>query len=104
MKKIIAVVMSAMLIAIPISGNQASAQPHNDTVLEKAHKLASTIVSDYGVTGLQYAIMDTGKIVLSDSTGVRDNAANAPITKDTMFGIGAVSKMYVTAAAMMLMA
>ncbi|MCE3201107.1 serine hydrolase domain-containing protein [Paenibacillus sonchi] len=102
MKKIIAVVMSAMLIAIPISGNQASAQPHKNTVLEKAHKLASAIVSDYGVTGLQYAIMDKGKIVLSDSTGVRNKAANAPITKDTMFGIGSVSKMYVTAAAMML--
>lgn len=102
MKKIFAAVLSAMLITIPIPMNPASAQTQKDTVLEKAHKLASTIVSDYKVTSLQYAIMDKGEIVLSDSTGVRDKATHAPITKDTMFGIGSVSKMYVTAAAMML--
>lgn len=102
MKRICVAVMSVMLITILQPMNQTSAQPLKDTASEKAHKLASTIVSDYGVTGLQYAIMDKGKIVLSGSTGVRDKASHAPITKDTMFGIGSVSKMYVTAAVMML--
>lgn len=102
MKRICIAVMSVMLITILQPMNQTSAQPLKDTASEKAHKLASTIVSDYGVTGFQYAIMDKGKIVLSGSTGVRDKASHAPITKDTMFGIGSVSKMYVTAAVMML--
>ncbi len=100
MKKIIAVVMTAMLVVIPM--NQVSAQTQKETVQVKAHRLASSIVSDYGVTGLQYAILDSGSIVLSDSAGVHNIATNAPITKDTMFGIGSVSKMHVTAAAMML--
>lgn len=52
-------------------------------------------MSDYGVSGLQYAIMDHGSIVLSDSAGVYDKATKSPITKDTMFGIGSVSKTYV---------
>ncbi|MEC0090236.1 serine hydrolase domain-containing protein [Paenibacillus macquariensis] len=100
MKRMFSVVMTAMLIAIPVT--PAFAQPNNDTAKEKAQVLATTMVSDYGVSGLQYAIMDKGSIVLSDNAGVYDKASNAPITKDTMFGIGSLSKMYVSAATMML--
>ncbi|MFW5436775.1 serine hydrolase domain-containing protein [Paenibacillus apiarius] len=100
MKKMVSILMTAMLIAIPAT--PAFAQLNNDTVKEKAQGLASKIVSDYGVSGLQYAIMDHGSIVLSDSAGVYDKATKDPITKDTMLGIGSVSKMYVSAATMML--
>lgn len=74
--------MTAIYLVTPM--NQASAQGNMETVQEMAQNLASTIVSDYGVTSLQYAIRDSGSIVLSDSAGVYDNATNAPITKDTM--------------------
>lgn len=47
MKKIITVVMAAMLVVIPMSS--ASAQISKETVQEKAQKLAAKIVSDYGV-------------------------------------------------------
>lgn len=96
----VSVVMTAILIAIPVTS--AFALTNNDTVKEKAQELASKIVSDYGVSGLQYAIMDHGSIVLSGSAGVYDKATKSPITKDTMFGIGSVSKTYVSAATMML--
>ncbi|MBU7321136.1 serine hydrolase domain-containing protein, partial [Paenibacillus oleatilyticus] len=38
----------------------------------------------------------------SDNAGVKDKASKAPITKDTMFGIGSISKMHVSAATMIL--
>ncbi|MEK3659850.1 serine hydrolase domain-containing protein [Paenibacillus sp. FSL F4-0236] len=100
MKKMVSVVMTAILFAIPVT--PAFALTNNDTVKEKAQELASKIVSDYGASGLQYAIMDHGSIVLSDSAGVYDKATKSPITKETMFGIGSVSKTYVSAATMML--
>ncbi|NOU91601.1 serine hydrolase [Paenibacillus sp. LMG 31460] len=100
MKKMVSILITTLLIAIPVTS--AFAQTNPDTVKEKAQGLASKIVSDYGVSGLQYAIMDHGSIVLSGSAGVYDKATKNPITKDTMFGIGSVSKVYVTAAAMML--
>ncbi|XOK64500.1 serine hydrolase domain-containing protein [Paenibacillus elgii] len=100
MKRIVSALMTATLIAIPIT--PAFALTNHDTVKEKAQELASKIVSDYDVSGLQYAIMDHGSIVLSDSAGVYDKATKSPITKDTMFGIGSVSKTYVSAATMML--
>ncbi|WP_054026539.1 serine hydrolase domain-containing protein [Bacillus sp. FJAT-28004] len=100
MKKMISVLMTTILITVPVT--PTFAQTNQDTVKEKAQVLASKLVSDYGVSGLQYAIMDKGSIVLSDDAGVYDKASNAPITKDTMFGIGSVSKVYVTAATMIL--
>ncbi|MCF2717208.1 serine hydrolase domain-containing protein [Paenibacillus sp. 203] len=100
MKKIIAVFVSAMLFVLPMTNTfaQGTAEP----IKEKARSLASELVSKYGASGVQYAIMDQGNIVLSDSVGVKNKATNEPITKDTMFGIGSTSKMYVSAATMML--
>ncbi|MCP3796478.1 serine hydrolase [Paenibacillus sp. CH40] len=100
MKKIIAVFVSAMLFVLPMTNTfaQGPAEP----IKEKARSLASELVSKYGASGVQYAIMDQGNIVLSDSVGVKNKATNEPITKDTMFGIGSTSKMYVSAATMML--
>ncbi|GAB1530344.1 MULTISPECIES: serine hydrolase domain-containing protein [Brevibacillus] len=100
MKKVVSVFMTAILIAIPVTPAFALTNP--DTVKEKAQEQASKIVSDYGASGLQYAIRDHGSIVLSGSAGVYDKETKSPITEDTMFGIGSVSKMYVTAATMML--
>ncbi|SFE68923.1 CubicO group peptidase, beta-lactamase class C family [Paenibacillus algorifonticola] len=104
MKKMIAGLMAATLFIIPVTQTfaQANKDAVKDTVKEKAQQLASEIVSNYGVSGLQYAILDEGAVTLSDNAGVYDKATKAPITKDTMLGIGSVSKMYVTAAAMML--
>ena len=100
MKKIILVCIAAMLFVIPMT--HTSAQGNKDSLNEKAQSMAAELVANYGVSGIQYAIMDQGTIVLSDSAGVNDEAHNTPITKDTMFGIGSVSKMFVTAATMML--
>jgi CubicO group peptidase (beta-lactamase class C family) len=100
MKKIISVCISLMLLVIPMT--HAFAQDNKVSLEGKAQSLASELVANYGVSGLQYAIMDHGSIVLSDSAGVYDKASNKPITKDTMFGIGSVSKMHVTAATMIL--
>ncbi|MBY0085619.1 serine hydrolase [Brevibacillus brevis] len=100
MKKVVSVFMTAILVAIPVTPAFALTNP--DTVEEKAREQASKIVSEYGASGLQYAIRDHGSIVLSGSAGVYDKETKSPITEDTMFGIGSVSKMYVTAATMML--
>ena len=92
--------MATMIMVIPAT--QAFAQDSKITLQEKIQSMASVLVEDYGASGVQYAINDKGSIVLSDSAGVYDKATNTPITKDTMFGIGSTSKMYVSAATMIL--
>ncbi len=101
MKKLIVACLVAMLwvaSAFPALAKEASPVSLKDEV----RKMAEAIVENYDVSGMQYAIMDQGDIVLSDGAGVHDRETQKPITKDSMFGIGSVSKMYSAAATMML--
>ncbi|MBT2770970.1 beta-lactamase family protein [Halomonas sp. ISL-60] len=101
MKKLISMLCTAVLVVTPMT--HVMAESNNSSTIEvQANKIATELVQNYGVTSLQYAIMDEGKIILSDSVGLHDKASQKPVDKDTMFGIGSVSKMYVTAATMML--
>ncbi|KOY17930.1 serine hydrolase domain-containing protein [Paenibacillus xylanivorans] len=101
MKKLISMLCTAVLVVTPMT--HAMAESNKGSTIEvQANKMATEMVQKYGVTGLQYAIMDEGKIILSDSVGFHDKASQTPVDKDTMFGIGSVSKMVVTAATMML--
>ncbi|NLC30093.1 MAG: beta-lactamase family protein, partial [Chloroflexi bacterium] len=72
------------------------------SLAEKADKIARSIVQDYAVTSVQYALSDKGRIVLSGNSGVFSKAENRLITANDMYGIGSTSKMFVTAAAMIL--
>ncbi|HBU82788.1 MAG TPA: serine hydrolase [Paenibacillus sp.] len=101
MKKLISMLCTAVLVITPMT--HAMAESNKGSTIEvKANKIATEMVQNYGVTGLQYAIRGEGKIILSDSVGFHDKASQKPVDKDTMFGIGSVSKMVVTAATMML--
>ncbi|SDT37888.1 CubicO group peptidase, beta-lactamase class C family [Paenibacillaceae bacterium GAS479] len=100
MKRKLLLFMTAMLTVLPVM--PAAAQTAPQSVEQKAKEMALKIVSDYGTSGIQYAIRDDGDVVLSGGAGVKDKATKTPITKDTMFGIGSTSKMYVTAAVMKL--
>lgn len=101
MKKLISMLCTAVLVVTPMT--HAMAESNKGSTIEvQANKIATEMVQNYGVTGLQYAIMDEGKIILSDSVGFHDKASQTLIDKDTMFGIGSVSKMVVTAATMIL--
>ncbi|PZD96643.1 serine hydrolase [Paenibacillus sambharensis] len=97
-------VMAALLLVLPVAevGAQASKGEAEDLTIRVAQEMAETLVDDYGVTGVQYAIRDEGTIVLSGGFGVNEAGNKKSVSKDAMFGIGSVSKMYVTAAAMML--
>lgn len=70
---------------------------------EKARLVADALVNDYGVTSVQYAVIDRGAIVLSGGGGVFDKEEKRAITRDDMYGIGSTSKMFATAAAMSLL-
>ncbi len=105
-----AAVMTTLIIAMPVMEGAAKADSGAATATatsgnlagEKASEMAKTLIEGYGATGVQYAIRDEGKVVLSGGLGVNEAGSKTPVTKEAMFGIGSVSKMYVTAATMML--
>ncbi len=117
-KKTTTATLVALMLTLPIVESHSAAatnspSPSNvlaasastkqtDTVQAKAQEMIEAMMANYGVTGVQYAIRDQGKVVISGGTTLDDNGAKQKIDAGSMFGIGSVSKMYVTAATMML--
>ena len=72
------------------------------SIKEKADEIGKSILEVLNATGVQYAASYKGEIILSDSLGKYDTKESRPLSKDDMYGIGSTSKVYVTAAAMLL--
>lgn len=70
------------------------------TIEEKAQSISDQLVTAYGANSVQYTLIDSGEIAISSNSGLHDIKENIPVTKDSLFGIGSVSKIYTTAAVM----
>jgi CubicO group peptidase (beta-lactamase class C family) len=95
-------ILTALSIVLTLACFIPARMEGTESLAQKAGQIANTIVSDYGVTSVQYALIDHDSIMLSGSSGVFDKSENRAITKDDMYGIGSTSKMFATAAAMVL--
>jgi CubicO group peptidase (beta-lactamase class C family) len=71
-------------------------------VRNKAEELADVLVNKYGVSGIQYALISEGKIVVSGTAGIFDKDNTRVLEKNSLFGIGSTSKMFTTTAVLML--
>lgn len=103
----LAAVMLAMTMLAPMSAMAAPASGTGSDLTYGATKAAvmekaKILTAEYGVTSVQYALMDEGEIVISGQTGKNDLNDEVPLTANTIYGIGSTSKMMVTASVMML--
>lgn len=103
----------ALTIYLPInamafsSGSQTTIVASQEVVASQelkkiAAEKAALLMNSYETISVQYALIDKGKIVLTGQTGKNDMKGKQPLTKDTLYGIGSVSKMYAAAAVMKL--
>ncbi|MHC1682626.1 MAG: serine hydrolase domain-containing protein [Clostridiaceae bacterium] len=84
-------------------GNQVnSVSEANFAETKKVADLKAAILTAYGSTSVQYALIDNGKIVLSGNAGVYSKETKKAVTADNMYGIGSISKMFATTAVMKL--
>lgn len=109
--KLLALLLATQLILVcgnRIKSVHAAANPSEkinsnySTVNEKIKEKANTLVEKYGVTSVQYAMMDDGNIISSGNSGVYSKNNNMSITSDTMYGIGSTSKTFTATAIMKL--
>ncbi|MFC9541866.1 serine hydrolase domain-containing protein [Lysinibacillus sp. NPDC056959] len=101
----------ALTMSLP-SGTMASSSSQTTVVASQevtsrelkkiAAEKAALLTKSYETTSVQYALIDNGKLILSGQTGKNDMKGKQPLTKDTLYGIGSVSKMYAAAAVMKL--
>lgn len=73
-----------------------------ETLEQLAEKKAKVLCSVYGVTSVQYAIMQKGELVLSDAYGTDDAKKKTKVDTDSLYGIASISKMFTTTAVLQL--
>jgi D-alanyl-D-alanine carboxypeptidase len=78
-----------------IAGAQAVNPATIDSIIRKA-------VAEKHVVGLSVGVMQNGKVILAKGYGVRDLATHDPVTPQTMFGIGSVTKQFTCTAVLQL--
>lgn len=69
---------------------------------ETAKEKSETLLDAYGVTSVQYALIDHGEITISGQSGYASKELKKAPTNQTMYGIGSISKIFTTAAVMQL--
>ncbi|MED3353225.1 serine hydrolase, partial [Bacillus thuringiensis] len=88
------------------SDNNTTVVTNEEVVSQELKKIAeekaALLTKSHGANSVQYALIDNGKLILSGQTGKNDMEGKQRLTKDTLYGIGSVSKMYATAAVMKL--
>ncbi len=100
-KRLFSAMLSALLMLPSFPAFAAEENPLTEPSVT-AQQRAQTLVEKYGVTSVQYAVMQDGAITESGQAGVYSRQENRALTKDTLYGIGSASKLFTTAAIMQL--
>lgn len=119
-EKSVAALLSCTMLAVTVPGNVVSAKTgDNNSIVAEASKegeassefaktaktmskLSDYLVTFYGTTSVQYAIMDHGTVTVSGSAGYANKEMKLAPEMSTIYGIGSISKVFTTAAVMRL--
>lgn len=99
MKRKVSFVVVITLIFCLFSFNNIYA---NEDIKNIIAQKADLLVNKYNVQSLQYALIDNNEITISGQAGSYSKNSNTLLTNNSMYGIGSVSKMFVTTAIMQL--
>lgn len=93
-----------MLFCPGFSIAQCEQSPTNkeDLFSSRVDKLVQGEMYSEQIPGLALAVVKVGKIIKAQAYGVADEDAKIPVTTNTVFRIGSVSKQFVATAIMML--
>jgi CubicO group peptidase (beta-lactamase class C family) len=91
--------MSGLTVILVMSTQDYSEQlnPPLDTAAINAY--IQEAMTDYGVPGMSLAIVDDGELVYAQGYGVRDLRTGEPVTPETQFNIGSITKSFTALAA-----
>ena len=85
----------------PIIVRKIYPYPHpqtlDDKAIEKAHAMAGELVHKMDIPGLSVAVARNGQVVWSEGFGLADVEQNVPVTPETLFRVGSVSKVLTAA-------
>src|SRR5206468_610455 len=86
---------AALVITARAAYGQSVTAAQLDSIITQA-------VAEKHVVGLSVGVMQNGRVVLAKGYGVSDVSSRAPVTPQTMFAIGSVTKQFTCSLALML--
>ena len=93
---------SALLTCALLGSAAAAAQTPGALDVAEIDRLIEKSVRERHLVGLSVGVMHQGRIVLARGYGVRSLATGEPVTPDTLFAAGSVTKQLTCAAALLL--
>lgn len=90
---------AALLLAC---GHSSDSAPSYAATMAEGRAAAREVMDETGASALSLALVDGERVIWAEGFGWADKAAGRAAAPDTLFGIGSVSKMFATAAAMIL--
>ncbi|MFN8185389.1 MAG: serine hydrolase domain-containing protein [Candidatus Nanopelagicales bacterium] len=104
MNRMLGGLLCAALVGVTaLTGAPATASdPDYSGVLATLDSEIPQILEDTGGVGLTLAIVDGQKVIAAKGYGLADRDAGTPVTADTLFHIGSISKTFTAAAVMQL--
>lgn len=104
-KRSTVILLSLFLVLVPLSGctttTKTSSQGYEKTI-ETARTEIWKALGNGTSSSATVAIMDDGKLVYTEGFAMADRVAALPVTENTQFNIGSVSKVFTAAAVMQL--
>lgn len=100
-RPILSALLAGALVLSTLGAPALAAEPA-ETRQEAARHAAELAMSYGGADSVQYALWEDGEITLSGSVGTYSRTEDRALTEEDLYGIGSVSKMYITAAVLAL--
>ncbi|MFM8536306.1 MAG: serine hydrolase domain-containing protein, partial [Acidimicrobiia bacterium] len=97
MRRLLAVLTLALLVTSRAGSAQSDRDPHPRT-LEEFRSAVQAVLSDTGVPGAGIALVRTSGVEWAGGVGVADRETNRPVTADTHFRAGSISKTFIASA------
>lgn len=91
-----------MTLAALIVASLAAASPSPSAVSAAVDAAARAAVASKAATGTSFAVVENGKLAFAGAAGERDLAGKLPVTTQTLFRIGSVTKLMTAVSVMQL--
>ncbi len=102
-RKFAIVAAAAIVLSVPVPASVAAdLEPDYSSVIAALDSEIPQMMAQGHVVGLTVAIVDDQKVVMTKGYGLADRDANTPVTTDTLFHIGSLSKTFTATAVMQL--
>jgi CubicO group peptidase (beta-lactamase class C family) len=90
-KRMIGALVAVLLWA---SAGKAQTPPTDSSALSTLDDVVKKAISEWKIPGLSIAVVKNGQVIYSKGFGYRDVDKKLPVTTDTLFAIGSISKSF----------